>query len=280
MDLLTDEQNSPLIIFENPKKETYYALVLTIGCMLLLTLIFVLRGEGAVPVDTWELDIVIRQSVNYMIIFVVPLLIAMFLRKAPPNSIGIQKKGFIDSLIVGAVFSCVIVYINLIFLITPIIFISWYFEEKSAKSKLIERLSNIIKSPGFKLAIFIISIAMITIYAFSGGINKTGEPVLSISAFYRLLATLVQAGTEEMLFRGFLLFRAVAWLGEKKGIILATGIFALLHFPMLVFNGMDIGSIGITLVFMFLWSIPLGYITHKSQNITGSTVIHVFSNLF
>jgi len=53
-----------------------------------------------------------------------------------------------------------------------------------------------------KLAIFIISIAMITIYAFSGGINKTGEPVLSISAFYRLLVTLVQVGTEEMLFRG------------------------------------------------------------------------------
>ncbi len=51
------------------------------------------------------------------------------------------------------------------------------------KKSNIGQLSNIIKSPGFKLATFIISIAMIIIYAFSGGIFNTGEPVLSISMF-------------------------------------------------------------------------------------------------
>ncbi|UCG03641.1 MAG: CPBP family intramembrane metalloprotease [Candidatus Heimdallarchaeota archaeon] len=131
-----------------------------------------------------------------------------------------------------------------------------------------------------KSIIFLISIFGITAYFIFGGTIDTGETALSISAFIGICATIIQAGSEEVVFHGYFQFRAIDWLNEKKGILLTSAIFSVIHFPMLLAVGMDIPSILFFFVMVFITDIPVGYLTHKTHNLTGAILLHTVANVF
>jgi len=54
---------------------------------------------------------------------------------------------------------------------------------------------------------------------------------LDWNAFYAFISFLAVGFGEELMFRGFLQLRCSAWLGEIKGLILTSSIFALIHMP-------------------------------------------------
>lgn len=76
--------------------------------------------------------------------------------------------------------------------------------------------------------------------------------------------------SEELIFRGILLKRAVEGLGERAGLVYVTAIFASLHIFFL--NGID-------LVFVFGVGLFYGFVVLKTKNLWGVIVSHSLGNV-
>lgn len=76
--------------------------------------------------------------------------------------------------------------------------------------------------------------------------------------------------SEELIFRGILLKRAVEGLGKRAGLLYVTAIFASLHIFFL--NGVD-------LVFVFTVGLFYGFVMLKTKNLWGVIVSHSLGNV-
>ena len=132
--------------------------------------------------------------------------------------------------------------------------------------------------------IAICSVTGILLYVLLGGIFDTGEPLLSYSGFYGLFSCFAIGLGEELLFRGLLQFRFVEWLGEKKGVITTSILFALMHLPMaLVSFEISQGGliiIGFFIFYLFYSSIFVGFLVNRTKNISGAIILHTAADLF
>lgn len=135
----------------------------------------------------------------------------------------------------------------------------------------------------FFIILFLLSLPSILLYIILKGFIRTGEPLLSYSGFYGVLTCLAIGVGEELLYRGLLQNRFVTWLGEKRGLFLTAGLFALSHVPMAIvsFSGNNSSPISLIfyVVYLFMSSMSLGYLALKTENITGCILIHTFLDL-
>jgi len=84
---------------------------------------------------------------------------------------------------------------------------------------------------------------------------------------------------EELMFRGFLQIRCSTWLGETKGLILASTIMALAHIPQRIFAiGLDpLQALGSALS-LIPFSLLMGFFMLRTQNISGPAVLHTITD--
>ena len=86
--------------------------------------------------------------------------------------------------------------------------------------------------------------------------------------FLALLSTsLLAPVTEELVFRGYMLNRLLAWFDEKKSILITSIVFALCHVSL------------IWIVYAFLMGVLLTKVSMEEDNIAYSIVLHIGFNL-
>lgn len=95
-------------------------------------------------------------------------------------------------------------------------------------------------------------------------------PALGAILAGALVIFLATGLSEELIFRGILLKRAVQGLGEREGLLYVTAIFASLHIFFL--NGLD-------LVFVFAVGLFYGFAVLKTQNLWGVILSHSLGNV-
>ena len=80
---------------------------------------------------------------------------------------------------------------------------------------------------------------------------------------------------EELLFRGYLQQRCIAWLGTAEGLIISSIIMAFAHVPQRIFAlGLTPMQAVISSAFLTPLSIFLGLLFIKTQNLIGPAVFH------
>lgn len=109
--------------------------------------------------------------------------------------------------------------------------------------------------------------------SFGGGFKG-----FSLSLAYSLVVNIIIGFSEETLFRGYLQTRLVAYSGILKGLLTASLLFALFHFPLFYVVSGDV-FVGVAFALLrFPGGLLLGYIMLTSQNIIPSSIIHLFTN--
>ena len=113
---------------------------------------------------------------------------------------------------------------------------------------------------------------------------RTGEPILSISGLNSVLGHLAVGTGEELLFRGFLQFRFVAWLGEKRGIFYPALIHSVGHLPMLLVAqeslGIPLEVIPLLLLIFLIYALSYGIIAYKTKSLLAPIILHTFLDVF
>ncbi len=97
---------------------------------------------------------------------------------------------------------------------------------------------------------------------------------------YAVVAFLLLAGVEEIVWRGYIQTRLVAWAGGLNGLALTSLVFSLAHFPVrfFLFSGaVPEAFVGALLIFPF--GLLLGFFMLRSQNIIPGTLFHAVSNM-
>jgi membrane protease YdiL (CAAX protease family) len=115
-------------------------------------------------------------------------------------------------------------------------------------------------------------------------VNTTPERFLSrvftYNTFYALMYYLPVGFGEELLFRGFLQLRCSAWLGEIKGLAVASVIMAFAHLPQRIFvTGANSLQAVISAMFLIPVSLLMGFLMLRTQNVLGPTVLHTIMDL-
>jgi membrane protease YdiL (CAAX protease family) len=94
---------------------------------------------------------------------------------------------------------------------------------------------------------------------------------------------IVQIGVaEEVFFRGYLLHRLVAWLGDRRGLVLGAFAFGFAHIVSRVSqHGLEYPLHDVMLGFqMFLGGIVFGLIYVRARNLIPGSILHVSANLY
>jgi len=269
--------------FDNPKKETYIAIVLAITISLIFGIIFFVGERKPTTIETYTVDIIWNYLIIYGLLFILPVIILLLIRKHSLKTISVQKGGLGTNLAFTSFLLCLGLYftrfLGYLLFVTPFLLLLWYWEYKTANSDQRSRITHFFGSSRVQLSITVISIIWIVLFVISGGTIHTTEPILSLSSFIGFWATLIQAGSEELMFHGYFQFRAIEWLDEKKGIVLTSIVFSLVHIPMVLASGMSFENIALFLLYIFVSDLPIGYLTYKTHNLTGAVLLHTFANL-
>jgi len=102
---------------------------------------------------------------------------------------------------------------------------------------------------------------------------------LSPALAYGLVIFAINGSSEEIVFRGYIQTRLIAYSGTLKGLMVTSLVFALWHFPISYYasSGAVLASLANALLRLPL-GLLLGYIMLKSQNIIPSSISHALWN--
>lgn len=105
------------------------------------------------------------------------------------------------------------------------------------------------------------------------------DRLLTHNTLYALIYYLAVGLGEELMFRGFLQLRCSIWLGEIKGLILASTIMALVHLPQRIFAvGLDpLQALG-SAMSLIPFSLLMGFFMLRTRNILGPAVLHTIAD--
>lgn len=126
---------------------------------------------------------------------------------------------------------------------------------------------------GFGLSVIYLAVTGL-LAPFSGG----GFAGFSPSLAYGLVLFAVVGFSEEVLWRGYIQTRLIAYGGRLKGLVVTSLLFAVLwHFPGYYYLGSGVVLEALAQALMlFPVGLVFGYVMLKSQNILPSSVFHLF----
>ena len=135
-------------------------------------------------------------------------------------------------------------------------------------------LSRASLRPGLQLgaALALITIFLTNkIYAIINGLTQ--------AELLYLVAMLIVGLAEEFIFRGYIQLRLMGWLGEIQGWLLAAAIYALWHLPQkLILEGAALPQLGLSLAYLFVFGLLLGWIMRKSGSVLATGIYHAVHN--
>lgn len=134
------------------------------------------------------------------------------------------------------------------------------------------------KERGRMLAVgFILSAIFITVAGFLAPSLGGGFKGFSPSLAYGLIGYAIVGFGEEIVWRGYIQTRVIAYSGTLKGWMATSLLFALWHLPgrYYQFSGVVLEAFASSLLLLPI-SLLLGYIMLRSQNIIPSSIFHLF----
>jgi membrane protease YdiL (CAAX protease family) len=135
-------------------------------------------------------------------------------------------------------------------------------------------LSRALMRPGLQLGA---ALALIAVFL-SSKIYTIINGLTAAEGLY-LVAMLIAGLTEEFIFRGYIQLRLMGWLGEIPGWLLAAALYALWHVPQkLILEGVSLPQLGLSLAYLFVWGLLLGWILRKSGSILATGIYHAVHN--
>jgi len=103
--------------------------------------------------------------------------------------------------------------------------------------------------------------------------------LLSANALFGFIYFLAVGVGEELMFRGFLQIRCTLWLGEIRGLILASVIMAFVHLPQRIFvAGLSPLPALVSAASLLPFSFLMGLMMLRTNNILGSSILHTVVN--
>lgn len=159
------------------------------------------------------------------------------------------------------------------FLLIAIVILAVLHEKENLQSIGITKL-NLIKS-----CILGILLGIIIFFIVNHSTLKTNQAIniMTIASLISFIKYIFVGFAEEIVFRGYLQTRLIAWQGTTKGYLITAIIFSFWHLPVkLVFQGMNVQTAFLGCVSLIPYSLVLGYIMHKTINITSVSILHTF----
>lgn len=124
----------------------------------------------------------------------------------------------------------------------------------------------------------LLGIIFLVVYQSNSKTNKLIN-IISIVSLIPFIKFFIVGFAEEIIFRGYLQTRLIAWQGTIKGCLLTAIIFSFFHLPQrLIFENMNLQSALMSCVSLIPSSLLLGYIMIKTENITAVSIFHTFIN--
>jgi len=171
------------------------------------------------------------------------------------------------------------------FTVVALIFALWIklFEKENFASVGLVTSANPVKNYLFGMltaslmaGVIVLAITLLKGYVEENAVNL--ELIDLIPVFILLLAFIIQAGTEEFVFRGWMMSRIAGRYGITAGIVGNSAIFALMHFDS---DGFQTVSIGYTLMLTasaFAFAVFLSLLAIKEKSIWGACAWHTVWN--
>ena len=99
------------------------------------------------------------------------------------------------------------------------------------------------------------------------------------SLLYGLVVYAIVGFGEEVVWRGYIQTRFVAYSGTVKGVLITSFLFALLHFPLRYYQHAGVASEALaSTLLVFPAGLLFGYVMLKTQNVIPCTIFHLFGN--
>ena len=96
----------------------------------------------------------------------------------------------------------------------------------------------------------------------------------------RLVGTVIFVGiTEALVFRGFLLNTFLKRLEMKRAIALNEVLFVLIHYPIWIYQGLELSVFPISSLSVFIFGVLFSYSFIKTRNIFVPITLHMITNL-
>jgi len=131
-------------------------------------------------------------------------------------------------------------------------------------------LSRATLRPGLQVGL---GLALITIFLTSK--IYTIMNGLSAAEGLYLVAMLIAGLAVEFIFRGYIQLRLIGWLGETPGWLVTAALYALWYIPQkLILEGVSLPELGLSLAYLFVFGLLLGWIMRKTGSILGPGIYH------
>jgi membrane protease YdiL (CAAX protease family) len=118
-----------------------------------------------------------------------------------------------------------------------------------------------------------IGLALAAIWLFvSGAFRELASPRPEHG--YVLVAALSVGFAEEILSRGYLQSRLVAWVGLRRGIALAATVFAAFHIPQRLLEGVRGADLVLQIIVVALLGVAFGLLQAATRNVTLPAMVH------
>ena len=125
---------------------------------------------------------------------------------------------------------------------------------------------------------FAFSAILLTVLGFLSSSFGEGFKGFSLSWAYGLVVYAIVGFSEEVVFRGYIQTRLVAYSGTLKGLLITSMLFVLFHLPRYYFLSGDVLEGSALALLRLPVGLLFGYVMIKSQNIIPSSLIHLFTN--
>lgn len=106
----------------------------------------------------------------------------------------------------------------------------------------------------------------------SGALGDLLKPRLEHA--FALIGALSVGFSEEIVWRGYLQSRLIDWIGARRGIVLATTVFALFHIPQRLLAGVRGTDLVQEIVAVALFGGGFGVLQASTRNVTLPAIVH------
>lgn len=157
------------------------------------------------------------------------------------------------------------------FIFISIVLVAVYQKKESLCSIGITKV-NLIKSI---IVGFFLGFCTIVIFSLPTS-NKTIN--INTASLISLFKFTIVGFSEEIIFRGYLQIRLIAWKGTNKALFLTAFIFSFFHFSFLFIETMNVYAAFWGCLRLIPMSLLLGYIMIKTKNIVTTSILHTIWN--
>ena len=133
------------------------------------------------------------------------------------------------------------------------------------------------------LVLYVVAAVMIQLLSLPTADNQIVEFIGDDTTMILVMIGIVfffNAPAEEFIFRNIVQKRLYEAFSRMQAVVLASGVFALVHFPVYVVTADELPAVAPSLVIIFLGSLVFGYIYAKTDNLLVPTLAHAAYNSF